>query len=79
MPIRAGLHSGEIEERGDDVGEIAVHVGARAMDAAGPGEILVSQTVRDLIAGSDITLEDRDTHELEGLVGGWRLYAVKSS
>jgi class 3 adenylate cyclase len=70
MPIRAGLHAGEIEERGDDVGGIAVHVGARVMDAAGPGEILVSQTVRDLIAGSDITLEDRDTQSSRDSVGG---------
>jgi class 3 adenylate cyclase len=76
IPIRAGLHTGEIEHRGADVGGIAVHIAARVMGIAGSGEILVSRTVRDLVAGSGIALEERDTHRLEGLGGGWQLYAV---
>jgi class 3 adenylate cyclase len=75
MGIRAGLHAGEVEYRGTDVGGIAVHVAARIMDAAGPGEILVSRTIRDLVAGSDIGLEDRGTLTLRG-VGDWQVFAV---
>ena len=58
IQLRAGLHTGEVELRGDDVGGIAIHVAARVMAAAGQGEILVSRTVRDLVAGSDVTLEE---------------------
>jgi len=78
IDIRAGLHTGEVEYRGDDVGGIAVHIASRIMDAAGPREILVSRTVRDLVAGSDVTLEDRGTHSLKG-VDEWQLFAVTSS
>ena len=72
----AGLHTGEVELRGDDVGGLAVHIAARVMAAAGPGEILVSRTVRDLAAGADVTLEDRGRYLLKGLDGDWQLLAV---
>jgi len=76
VQLRAGLHTGEVELRGDDVGGIAVHVAARVMAAAEPGEILVSRTVRDLVAGSDVTLEDRGMYLLKGIDGDWQLLAV---
>jgi len=76
VQIRAGLHAGEVELRGDDVGGIAVHIAARIMAEAGPGEVVVSRTVRDLVAGSDRQLEDRGTHQLKGVAGGWQLFAV---
>ena len=77
IQLRAGLHTGEVELRDDDdVGGIAVHVAARVMAAADPGEILVSRTVRDLVAGSDITVEDRGMHPLKGIEGDWQLLAV---
>jgi class 3 adenylate cyclase len=75
MDIRAGLHTGECELMQDKVGGIAVHTGARVADAAGPGEVFVSSTVRDLVSGSGITFEERGEHELRG-VGTWRLYSV---
>ena len=75
IDIRAGLHTGEVEYRGADLGGIGVHIAARIMDAAGPGEILVSRTVRDLVAGSDVVLEDRGTRPLKG-VGDWQVFAV---
>jgi pimeloyl-ACP methyl ester carboxylesterase len=75
LEIRAGLHTGECELMGDKVGGIAVHTGARVASAAGPGEVLVSSTVRDLVAGSGIRFEDRGEHELRGL-GSWHLYSV---
>jgi class 3 adenylate cyclase len=78
VPIRAGLHTGEVELRGDDVGGIAVHIGARVAAIAGAGEVLVSRTVRDLVAGSGIAFEDRGTHTLKGVPDGWQLYAVTS-
>jgi class 3 adenylate cyclase len=74
--MRAGLHTGEIELRGDDIAGIAVHVGQRVSSHAGPGEVLVSRTVADLIAGSDIELLDRGEHELKGVSGTWRLFRV---
>jgi class 3 adenylate cyclase len=76
LDIRAGLHVGELDLRDDDVGGIAVHIGARIMAAAGPGEVLVSRTVRDLVAGSGIALEDRGTHTLKGLSDPWQLFAA---
>jgi class 3 adenylate cyclase len=78
VQIRAGLHAGEVELRGDDVGGIAVHIAARIMAKAGPGEVVVSRTVRDLVAGSDRHLEDRGTHQLKGVDGDWQLFAVPS-
>ncbi|MBA2449665.1 MAG: adenylate/guanylate cyclase domain-containing protein [Chloroflexi bacterium] len=77
LEIRAGLHTGEVELIGDDVGGIAVHIGARVAAEAGPGEILVSSTVKDLVAGSGIRFDDRNTHALRGIPGEWRLFAVE--
>jgi class 3 adenylate cyclase len=74
--IRAGLHTGEVELRGDDVGGIAVNIAARIMATAGAGEIIVSRTVRDLVAGSDRTLAGRGTRRLKGVEGDWQLFAV---
>jgi class 3 adenylate cyclase len=76
VEIRAGVHTGEVQLRGDDVGGIAVHFAARVMAAARPGEVLVSGTVHDLVAGSDHVLEDRGAHALKGMAGEWRLFAV---
>jgi class 3 adenylate cyclase len=76
VQLRVGLHTGEVELRDGDVGGIAVHIAARVMAAAGPGEILTSKTVRDLIVGSDIVLDDRGTHPLRGVEGTWQLFAV---
>jgi pimeloyl-ACP methyl ester carboxylesterase len=79
LEIRAGLHTGECEVVGDGVRGIAVHTGARVAALAGTGEVLVSSTVKDLVAGSGIEFEDRGTHKLKGVPGEWRLYAVGSS
>jgi class 3 adenylate cyclase/dienelactone hydrolase len=76
IEIRAGLHTGEVELAGDAVRGIAVHTGARVASLARPGEVLVSGTVKDLIAGSGIELLDRGTHQLKGIPGEWRVYAV---
>ena len=76
LQIKAGVHTGECELFGDKVAGLAVHTGARVASLAGPGEVLVSQTVKDLVAGSGIEFEDRGTHELKGVPGEWRLYAV---
>jgi class 3 adenylate cyclase len=78
VPIRAGLHTGEIERRGDDVGGIAVHIGARVASLAGSGEVFVSRTVRDLVVGSELRFEDRGTHDLKGVPDTWQLYAAVS-
>ena len=76
IPARSGLHTGEVEVVGDDIAGIAVHIGARVAALAGPGEVLVSSTVRDLVAGSGIEFEDRGLHELKGLDEPRRLFAV---
>jgi class 3 adenylate cyclase len=76
LSVRAGLHTGEVELMGEKVGGIAVHTGARVSTQAGPGEVLVSRTVVDLVAGSGITFEDRGERELKGVPGSWRLFAV---
>jgi class 3 adenylate cyclase len=76
LHVRAGLHTGEVELRDGDVGGIAVHIAARVMAAAGPGEILTSRTVRDLTVGSDIVLDDRGIQSLRGVEGTWQLFAV---
>jgi class 3 adenylate cyclase len=78
VEIRAGLHTGEVQYRDADVGGIAVHIAARVMAAAGAGEVLVSRTVHDLVAGSDYVLEDRGAHALRGMAGEWRLFAVRA-
>jgi class 3 adenylate cyclase len=77
VQIRAGLHIGELELRDGDVGGMAVHLAARVMAVAQPGEILVSRTVRDLVVGSDIVLDDRGTRPLKGVEGDWQLFAVR--
>jgi class 3 adenylate cyclase len=76
LQVRAGLHTGECELVDGKVGGIAVHIGARVAKEAQPGEVFVSSTVKDLVAGSGITFEDRGATELKGLPGEWRLYAV---
>jgi class 3 adenylate cyclase/pimeloyl-ACP methyl ester carboxylesterase len=78
LELRAGIHTGECETMGNDVGGVAVHIGARVAAAAGPNEVLVSSTVRDLVAGAEVPFEDRGEHELKGIPGQWRLYAVGS-
>jgi class 3 adenylate cyclase len=79
LPVRAGVHTGEME-RGPagEVRGIAVHTGARVAALAGAGEILVSRTIRDLVAGAPIRLESRVTHELKGVPGAWEIFAVIS-
>ena len=69
LEVRAGLHTGEIEQNGNDIAGIAVHIGKRVSSIAGPGEVLVSRTVADLVAGSDIELHDKGEHELKGVIG----------
>ncbi len=77
IEIRAGLHTGECELMDDDVGGIAVHIGARVAASAAPSEVLVSSTVKDLVAGSGLRFADRGTHDLRGVPGEWRLFAVE--
>jgi class 3 adenylate cyclase len=76
LTIRAGLHTGECELIGEKLGGLAVNIGARVAGCADSGEVLVSQTVKDLVAGSGLAFEDRGTAELKGVPGEWRLYAV---
>ena len=76
LQVRAGLHTGECELVGDKVAGLAVNIGARVAAQAGPGEVLVSQTVKDLVAGSGLMFEDRGAVELKGVPGEWRLYVV---
>jgi class 3 adenylate cyclase len=76
LVVRTGLHTGECEVSGEKVAGIAVHIGARVAASAAPGEILVSGTVKDLVAGSGLRFEDRGARELKGMPGEWRLYAV---
>lgn len=77
LDIRAGLHTGEIEVRGEDIAGMAVHIAARVTALAEPGEVLVSRTVTDLVAGSDLRFEDRGAHVLKGVPGTWRAFAVE--
>ena len=76
LEIRAGVHVGEVEQIGRKVGGISVVIASRIMVGAGPSEVLVSSTVRDLIAGSRLTFEDRGSRELKGVPGEWHVYAV---
>ncbi len=78
LQLRTGLHTGECEVRDDDLGGLAVHIAARVSALAGPGEVLVSSTVKDLVVGSGIEFEDRGEQELKGVPGSWRLFAVTS-
>jgi class 3 adenylate cyclase len=76
VDVRSGVHTGEIELMGDDVGGIAVHISSRVTGHAGPGEVVCSSTVKDLVAGSGIAFDDRGTHALKGIPGEWHLYAA---
>ena len=76
IDVRSGLHTGECELLGDDIGGIAVHIGARIAALAEAGEVLVSSTVKDLVNGSGIVFKDRGTHILKGVPGEWRLFAL---
>lgn len=79
IEVRAGLHAGEVESMGDDIGGIAVHVAARVAALAGGGSVLVSRTVRDLVTGSRIELEPAGSHALKGIPDEWELYGVRAS
>jgi class 3 adenylate cyclase len=76
LDIRTGLHTGECEMRGDDIGGLAVHIAARIGALAGPGEVLVSSTVKDLVIGSGITMQERGDVELKGVPESWHLFVV---
>jgi class 3 adenylate cyclase len=76
LELRAGMHTGEVEVMGRDIGGIAVHIAARVLGFAAPGELVVSGTVKDLVVGSEIPFEDRGEHELRGVPGRWRLWSV---
>lgn len=76
IDVRVGLHTGEVETMGDDIGGLAVHIGERVCASAGPGEVLASRTVVDLVAGSGITFSDRGERELKGVPDRWQLFAV---
>jgi class 3 adenylate cyclase len=76
LQVRAGIHTGECEQMGNDVGGLAVHIGARVSSLAKPDEVLVSSTVKDLVAGSGLLFEDRGAHTLKGVPGEWRIFAV---
>jgi class 3 adenylate cyclase len=76
IEVRAGLHTGEVEIRGDDIGGIAVHIGARVSALAGANEVYVSSTLKDLVIGSGLEFDDRGTHQLKGVPGEWHLYGV---
>jgi class 3 adenylate cyclase len=78
LEIRVGLHTGECETIGEKLGGIAVNIAARVAAKANSGEVLVSSTVKDLVAGSDLTFQDRGRHELKGIPGEWQLFAVDS-
>jgi len=78
IEVRAALHTGECDIRGQDLGGLAVHIAARVADQACPGEVTVSGTVKDLVAGSGIEFSDRGDHELKGVPGTWRLFAVST-
>lgn len=79
IEVRAGLHTGECEIRGVDIGGIAVHIGARVSALAGTNEVVVSSTLRDLVIGSGLRFEERGAHQLKGMLGEWRLFAVASA
>jgi class 3 adenylate cyclase len=76
LELRAGIHTGEVELRGSDIAGLAVTIASRVCDQAGPGEVLVTRTVTDQVVGSSIEFEDRGDHDLRGVPGIWRLYAI---
>jgi class 3 adenylate cyclase len=79
MPVRSGLHAGEIEVRGQDIAGVGVHIAARVMAEAAPAEVMVSRTVRDLVVGSEFRFVDRGLHRLKGVDGEWQLFALAGS
>jgi class 3 adenylate cyclase len=74
LDLRAGVHTGEVEVRGVDIAGLTVTIAKRVCDLAGPGQVLVSRTVADAVAGSGIEFVDRGEYELKGVLGSWRLY-----
>ncbi|HWG63544.1 MAG TPA: adenylate/guanylate cyclase domain-containing protein [Streptosporangiaceae bacterium] len=78
IDVRAGIHTGEIELRGDDIAGLAVHIGARVSALAGPGEVFVSSTVPPLVAGSGIVFTDRGEHDLKGVPGTWHVFSIET-
>ena len=78
MKVRIGLHAGEIESCGSDIGGMTVNIGARVASLAGPDEVLASRTVTDLVVGAKIAFVDKGEHELKGVPGHWQLFAVGS-
>jgi class 3 adenylate cyclase len=78
LDLRAGVHTGEVEMRGDDIAGLAVTIAKRVCDMAGPSEVLVTRTVTDHVVGSDIEFEDRGERELKGVPGNWRLFSVRN-
>jgi class 3 adenylate cyclase len=76
IEVRAGLHTGECETIGDKLGGIAVHIGSRVAGLAQAGQVLVSSTVKDLVAGSGLSFQDRGLHSLKGIPGEWKLFSV---
>ena len=76
LELLAGVHTGEVEVRGDDIAGLAVTIAKRVCDLAGPGQVLVSETVRGHVVGAGIEFNDQGEHELKGVPGTWRLYAV---
>ena len=78
LPIRVGIHTGEVEPVGRDIRGVAVHAAARVMSLAGPDEVIVSSTTKDLLEGSGIVLEDAGSHELKGLDGARQIYRIAS-
>lgn len=79
LDVRIGIHAGEVQLRGDDLSGIAVHVASRVQASAAPGEILVSRTIVDLVAGSGVEFQDRGEHQLKGLSGDWQLFALEEA
>jgi class 3 adenylate cyclase len=79
IQLRAGLHTGECEVRGDDIGGIAIHIGARVAALAAANDVLVSSTLRDLVIGSGLQFAGRGAHPVKGVPGEWHLFAVASS
>jgi class 3 adenylate cyclase len=77
LELRAGLHTGEVELRGDDIGGLAVHIASRVSAMAAAGEVLVTGTVRDLVVGSGIVFDDRGRHNLKGVPDEWQVLAVE--
>ena len=78
IAVRVGMHTGEVEVRGERIGGLAVHIGARVAATGDGGDIVVSSTVKDLVAGSGLTFADRGEHELKGVPGTWRLFAGRA-